>query len=155
MGNGRPATFRECAGLPFAIHQLPFPISHFPFPIFQHMNWLDKIRWDANGLVPVITQEASTNKVLTLAWMNRDALAATAAGGKAVYWSRSRRKLWHKGEESGHVQTVREIRLDCDGDTILLIVDQKDGVACHTGRHSCFFNEWDSVANNWVDRIKP
>ena len=108
------------------------------------MNWLDKIRWDANGLVPVITQEASTNKVLTLAWMNRDALAATAAGGKAVYWSRSRRKLWHKGEESGHVQKVLEIRLDCDEDVLLLKVEQVGGIACHTGRHHCFFQKLDN-----------
>ena len=108
------------------------------------MNWLDKIRWDANGLVPVITQEASTNKVLTLAWMNRDALEATAAGGKAVYWSRSRRKLWHKGEESGHVQKVLEIRLDCDEDVLLLKVEQVGGIACHTGRHHCFFQKLDN-----------
>ncbi len=108
------------------------------------MNWLDKIRWDANGLVPVITQEATTNKVLTLAWMNRDALAATAAGGKAVYWSRSRRKLWHKGEESGHVQKVLEIRLDCDEDVLLLKVEQVGGIACHTGRHHCFFQKLDN-----------
>jgi phosphoribosyl-AMP cyclohydrolase len=108
------------------------------------MNWLDKIRWDANGLVPVITQEASTNKVLTLAWMNRDALAATAAGGKAVYWSRSRRKLWHKGEESGHAQKVLEIRLDCDEDVLLLKVEQVGGIACHTGRHHCFFQKLDN-----------
>ena len=108
------------------------------------MNWLDKIRWDANGLVPVITQEATTNKVLTLAWMNRDALAAPAAGGKAVYWSRSRRKLWHKGEESGHVQKVLEIRLDCDEDVLLLKVEQVGGIACHTGRHHCFFQKLDN-----------
>jgi len=108
------------------------------------MNWLDKIRWDANGLVPVITQEATTNKVLTLAWMNRDALEATAAGGKAVYWSRSRRKLWHKGEESGHVQKVLEIRLDCDEDVLLLKVEQVGGIACHTGRHHCFFQKLDN-----------
>ena len=108
------------------------------------MNWLDKIRWDANGLVPVITQEATTNKVLTLAWMNRDALEATAAGGKAVYWSRSRRKLWHKGEESGHEQKVLEIRLDCDEDVLLLKVEQVGGIACHTGRHHCFFQKLDN-----------
>ncbi len=108
------------------------------------MNWLDKIRWDANGLVPVITQEATTNKVLTLAWMNRDALEATAAGGKAVYWSRSRRKLWHKGEESGYVQKVLEIRLDCDEDVLLLKVEQVGGIACHTGRHHCFFQKLDN-----------
>ena len=119
------------------------------------MTWLDDIRWDANGLVPVIAQEHNTGRILMFAWMNREALQLTNDTKQAVYWSRSRNKLWHKGEESGHTQTVREIRLDCDGDTLLLIVDQKDGIACHTGRHSCFFNEWDSVASNWVDTMKP
>ena len=84
-----------------------------------------------------------------MAWMNRDALLETLRLGEAVYWTRSRQKLWHKGEESGHTQKVKEIRLDCDGDTILLMVEQKDGIACHTGEHSCFFREWDSVSSNW------
>jgi phosphoribosyl-AMP cyclohydrolase len=104
--------------------------------------WLDAVRWDADGLVPVIAQEAATGDVLMFAWMNRDALAQTAARGQAVYWSRSRRRLWHKGEESGHVQQVHEIRLDCDHDVVLLKVTQQGhepGIACHTGRHSCFF----------------
>lgn len=107
------------------------------------MDWLDSVAWNADGLVPVIAQEAQTNDVLMVAWMNRDALAQTAAKGEAVYWSRSRKKLWHKGEESGHVQRVLEIRLDCDQDVVLLKVQQlghEPGIACHTGRHSCFFS---------------
>jgi len=100
--------------------------------------WLDDVRWNAQGLVPAIAQEASTHRVLTLAWMNREALARTAETGEAHYWSRSRRKLWHKGERSGHVQRVREIRLDCDDDAVLLIVEQAGGIACHTGRERCF-----------------
>ncbi|QJQ06890.1 phosphoribosyl-AMP cyclohydrolase [Undibacterium piscinae] len=103
--------------------------------------WLNKVRWDECGLVPVIAQEASTNKVLMFAWMNRDALAKTVELGEAVYWSRSRKKLWHKGEESGHIQKVLEIRLDCDEDVVLLTIEQVDGIACHTGRHSCFFSK--------------
>ena len=118
------------------------------------MNWIEQINW-SDGLVPVIAQDSVTGVVLMFAFMNHEALLKTVEIGEAVYWSRSRKKLWHKGEESGHTQTVREIRLDCDGDTILLIVDQKDGIACHTGRHSCFFNEWDSVASNWVDTMRP
>ena len=124
-------------------------------PTLQEGPWLDRIVWNDLGLVPVIAQEASSGDVLMMAWMNQEALLQTLQKGEAVYWSRSRNKLWHKGEESGHFQTIREIRLDCDGDTLLLIVDQKGGIACHTGRHSCFFNEWDPVASNWVDTIKP
>jgi len=126
-----------------------------PIKSLEAGSWLDAVKWNDQGLVPVIAQEVGSKDMLMMAWMNRDALLATLRLGEAVYWTRSRQKLWHKGEESGHIQKVKEIRLDCDGDAILLIVDQKDGVACHTGRHSCFFNEWDSVANNWVDRIKP
>ncbi len=103
--------------------------------------WLNKIRWDEQGLVPVIAQEVGSNDVLMFAWMNRDALARTVEIGQAVYWSRSRKKLWHKGEESGHFQQVHEIRLDCDEDVILLKVKQIDGLACHTGRHSCFYQK--------------
>ena len=117
--------------------------------------WLDAVTWNTQGLVAVIAQEFGSGDVLMMAWMNQEALLHTLRAGEAVYWSRSRNKLWHKGEESGHFQTIREIRLDCDGDTLLLIVDQKGGIACHTGRHSCFFNEWDPVASNWVDTIKP
>ena len=116
-------------------------------------DWLSQVRWDAQGLVPAIAQEAGTGDVLMLAWMNREALAQTAATGQAVYFSRSRGRLWHKGEESGHVQQVHEIRLDCDQDVVLLSVTQtghEPGIACHTGRHSCFFSllkdgEWQAV----------
>lgn len=104
-------------------------------------DWLDAIKWNDQGLVPVIAQEAGTGKVLMVAWMNREALAETARSGRAVYWSRSRQKLWRKGEESGHVQNVSEIRLDCDNDVILLQVEQIGGIACHTGRHSCFYQK--------------
>ena len=103
-----------------------------------HTAWLETVRWNAQGLAPAIAQEASTHRVLTLAWMNREALARTAETGEAYYWSRSRRQLWHKGERSGHVQKVREIRLDCDDDAILLVVEQAGGIACHTGRERCF-----------------
>lgn len=111
-------------------------------------NWLDKIKWDERGLVPAIAQEASTKKVLTLAWMNRESLEKTVATGEAHYWSRSRKKLWRKGEESGHVQKVREVRLDCDEDVVLLQVEQTGGVACHTGREHCFFQKLDG--GRWV-----
>ncbi len=106
------------------------------------MDWLDSIRWDKDGLVPVIAQEAASGDVLMLAWMNREALARTAASRQAVYYSRSRARLWHKGEESGHFQQVHDIRLDCDNDVVLLKVTQlghDPSIACHTGRHSCFF----------------
>lgn len=102
-------------------------------------NWLDQVTWNEKGLVAVIAQEASSGDVLMMAWMNRESLQLTLEKGEAVYWSRSRNKIWHKGEESGHVQAVKSIHLDCDGDTILIKVDQKDGIACHTGAHSCFF----------------
>lgn len=104
-------------------------------------DWLDKVEWNDQGLVPAIAQEAETGKVLMVAWMNREALTETARKGRAVYWSRSRQKLWEKGEESGHAQEVKEIRLDCDNDVILLQVDQRGGIACHTGRHNCFFQQ--------------
>jgi phosphoribosyl-AMP cyclohydrolase len=111
--------------------------------------WLDQIKWDDNGLVPAIAQETGSGRVLMVAWMNPQALRETATSGKAVYWSRSRQRLWHKGEESGHEQLVREIRLDCDGDVVLLMVEQAGGVACHTGRHSCFFRRLDK--EGWVE----
>jgi phosphoribosyl-AMP cyclohydrolase len=101
--------------------------------------FLEAVTWNEQGLVPAIAQEVGSGDVLMMAWMNRDALLETLRLGEAVYWTRSRQKLWHKGEESGHTQKVKEIRLDCDGDTILLLVEQKDGIACHTGAHSCFF----------------
>ncbi len=109
------------------------------------MSWLDEINWDANGLVPVIAQDYKTGKVLMVAWMNREALLLTNDTKQAVYWSRSRNKLWQKGEESGHVQKVHEIRLDCDEDVILLKVEQVGGIACHTGRHNCFFKKLEST----------
>ncbi len=104
-------------------------------------SWLDTVKWDAAGLVPAIAQEAGSGRVLMVAWMNRESLAETADTGRAVYWSRSRKKLWRKGEESGHEQLVSDIRLDCDGDVVLLTVEQKGGIACHTGRHSCFYRQ--------------
>ena len=115
--------------------------------------WLNKIRWDENGLVPVIAQEAATGDILMFAWMNRDALARTVELGEAVYWSRSRKKLWHKGEESGHTQKVLEMRLDCDEDVVLLKIEQKGGIACHTGRHSCFFQRFDGAKWQAVDPV--
>ena len=113
-------------------------------------SWLNEIEWDEKGLIPAIAQEAETGKILMVAWMNREALELTVKEGRAIFWSRSRKKLWRKGEESGHVQTINEIRLDCDNDVILLQVEQKGGIACHTGRYSCFFKrlidgEWQEV----------
>ena len=110
-------------------------------------NWLDQVAWTTEGLIPAIAQEVGTGKVLMFAWMNRDALRLTQETGNAVYWSRSRNKLWHKGEESGHWQKVKDIRLDCDNDVVLLTVEQQGGIACHTGRHSCFFQRLDG--NDW------
>lgn len=111
------------------------------------MNWLDEISW-TDDLVPVIAQELGTGKVLMFAFMNREALQLTVDTGHAVYWSRSRNRLWHKGEESGHVQKVHEIRLDCDEDVLLITVEQVGGIACHTGRHNCFFRKLEN--NEWV-----
>lgn len=110
--------------------------------------WLNKVNWSEDGLVPVVTQEARSGKVLTVAWMDRDALKLTVETGEAVYWSRSRKKLWHKGEESGHIQKVKDIHLDCDEDVLLLTVEQIGGIACHTGRHNCFFNKLED--GHWV-----
>ncbi|MGZ5077710.1 MAG: phosphoribosyl-AMP cyclohydrolase [Methylobacter sp.] len=112
--------------------------------------WLDEIRWTEDGLVPVIAQQAETGKILMFAWMNRESLALTATEGYAVYWSRSRNRLWHKGEESGHRQKIISISLDCDEDVILLKVEQEGGIACHTGRESCFYRnlidgQWQNV----------
>jgi phosphoribosyl-AMP cyclohydrolase len=113
-------------------------------------SWLNKINWSEDGLVPAIAQDAGSGEVLMVAWMNREALKKTAECGEAVYWSRSRKKLWHKGEESGHIQKVMEIRLDCDEDVVLLKIEQTGGIACHTGRKSCFFQrleqgKWQTV----------
>ncbi len=112
-------------------------------------DWLDRIHWGADGLIPVVTQETGSGRVLTVAWVNREALQQTAATGEAHYWSRSRKKLWHKGEESGHVQKVKAVRLDCDEDVLLFEVEQIGGIACHTGRHSCFFQELRN--GSWVE----
>ncbi|MBE0439129.1 MAG: phosphoribosyl-AMP cyclohydrolase [Gammaproteobacteria bacterium] len=105
------------------------------------MNWLDQVKWNNQGLIPVVTQEHKSKQVLTLAWMNKESLQLTVDTGHAVYWSRSRQKLWHKGEQSGNQQLVKSIRLDCDNDAILLEVEQLGGIACHTGRHHCFYNK--------------
>ncbi|HMM71179.1 MAG TPA: phosphoribosyl-AMP cyclohydrolase [Rhodocyclaceae bacterium] len=111
-------------------------------------DWLDQVRWDRDGLVPAIAQDAHSGRVLMVAWMDRQALERTASSGEAVYWSRSRGRLWHKGEESGHVQKVRELRLDCDGDVVLLKVEQVGQIACHTGRQACFFRRL--VDGRWM-----
>lgn len=112
--------------------------------------WLDDVKWDSSGLVPAIAQDYQSGRVLMMAWMNREALQLTAKEGRAIYWSRSRNKLWRKGEESGHVQKLHEMRLDCDADVIILLVEQQGGIACHTGRESCFYrvfseNHWQTV----------
>lgn len=112
------------------------------------IDWLDAVKWTADGLVPVIAQEHGTGQILMFAWMNREALQLTAETGHAVYFSRSRNKLWRKGEESGHTQVVHEIRLDCDEDVVLLQVEQRGGIACHTGRHHCFFQRLEN--QQWV-----
>jgi phosphoribosyl-AMP cyclohydrolase len=120
------------------------------------MDWLNEVKWDAAGLVPVIAQEAGTNDVLMFAWMNREALQKTAETGRAVYFSRSRGRLWFKGEESGHVQTVHDIRMDCDNDVLLLKVTQQGhdpSIACHTGRHSCFFQKYEGGAWKAVEPV--
>ncbi|WP_213036087.1 phosphoribosyl-AMP cyclohydrolase [Candidatus Nitrotoga fabula] len=114
--------------------------------------WLNKISWSEEGLVPVIAQDADSGCVLMMAWMNREAVKRTVQSGEAVYWSRSRKKLWHKGEESGNIQHVQEIRLDCDGDVILMKVVQAGGIACHTGRAHCFYNRLEQ--EKWVE-IEP
>lgn len=116
------------------------------------MSWLDEVNFD-DGLVTVVTQDANSARVLMVAWANREALAETAATGRAVYWSRSRNRLWRKGEESGHTQRVREMRLDCDGDVVLYAVEQSGGVACHTGRESCFYRRLDGEQWTVVDPV--
>jgi len=112
------------------------------------VSFLDEVPWDRDGLVAVVTQDHKSLKVLTVAWMNRDALQETVEKSEAVYWSRSRKRLWRKGEESGHVQKVREVRIDCDADAVLLLVEQVGGIACHTGRESCFFRKLEK--GKWV-----
>lgn len=116
----------------------------------QSTDWLDWVKWGADGLIPAIAQDIHTQRVLMVAWMNREALQLTATEGRGIYWSRSRQKLWRKGEESGHVQVLHELRLDCDADVVILMVEQIGGMACHTGRESCFYRvlrdgEWQAV----------
>lgn len=115
--------------------------------------WLDEIKWTDDGLVPVIAQEEASGRVLMFAWMNRESLDLTVRQGRAVYWSRSRGKLWYKGEESGNVQRVKQIRMDCDADVLLITVEQLGGIACHTGRHSCFFRVLEQGAWKIVDPV--
>jgi phosphoribosyl-AMP cyclohydrolase len=116
-------------------------------------DWLDEIKWDSDGLVPAIAQDHKTGRVLMMAWMNREALVLTAAENRAIYWSRSRGKLWRKGEESGHVQKLHEMRLDCDGDVIILMVEQVGDIACHTGRQSCFYRVYENGDWKTVDPV--
>ena len=119
----------------------------------QSQSLSQQVKWNEAGLVPAIAQEHASGKVLMLAWMNRQALEATIAEGRAVYYSRSRQKLWRKGEESGHVQVLMEIRLDCDGDTVLMQVEQIGGIACHTGRHNCFYRRYEQGQWREVDPV--
>ncbi|HCG0517646.1 TPA: phosphoribosyl-AMP cyclohydrolase [Pseudomonas aeruginosa] len=116
-------------------------------------DWLDEIHWNADSLVPAIAQDHETGRVLMMAWMNREALALTASENRAIYWSRSRGKLWRKGEESGHVQKLHELRLDCDADVVILMVEQVGGIACHTGRESCFYRVFENGAWKTVDPV--
>lgn len=117
-------------------------------PVEAPPGWLEEVRYDAAGLVTAVAQDAASGRVLMVAWMNRESLALTAATGHAHYWSRSRGRLWKKGEESGHLQRVRELRLDCDGDVIVLLIEQAGGIACHTGRESCFYRRLEE--GRWV-----
>lgn len=116
-------------------------------------DWLDEVNWTADGLVPAIAQDSEDGTILMVAWMNRESLRLTASEGRAVYWSRSRRRLWRKGEESGNVQRVIEIRLDCDNDVIMLLVEQQGGIACHTGRRSCFFQRLEDERWKTIDPV--
>lgn len=116
-------------------------------------DWLDAIKWDADGLIPAIAQDHKTQRVLMMAWMNRESLQLTVDEGRAIYWSRSRGKLWRKGEESGHVQKLHEVRLDCDADVIILMVEQLGGIACHTGRQSCFYRAYDNASWKIVEPV--
>ena len=116
-------------------------------------DWLDAIKWDPDGLIPAIAQDHKTQRVLMMAWMNREALSLTATEQRAIYWSRSRGKLWRKGEESGHVQKLHEVRLDCDADVIILMVEQLGGIACHTGRQSCFYRVYENDSWKIVEPV--
>ena len=118
----------------------------------SNAQWLDDIKWTDDGLVPVIAQDAATGKVMMFAWMNRESLQLSITEGRAIYWSRSRKKLWRKGEESGHVQRIKDVRLDCDNDVILLAIEQVGGIACHTGRERCFYKQLQD--GQWVE-VEP
>lgn len=119
----------------------------------MNTHWLDEIKWTEDGLVPAIAQDAESGRVLMFAWMNRESLQLTVEKNEAVYYSRSRKKLWHKGEESGHIQKVKSLRLDCDGDVIILQIEQTGGIACHTGRESCFYREYRDGEWHTVDAV--
>ena len=128
----------------------PFKDSNTLYCESEMSNWLDEIQWNSDGLIPAIAQDYATGQVLMVAWLNRESLALTVKEQRAIYWSRSRQKLWRKGEESGHVQKLHEVRLDCDADVIILRVEQIGGIACHTGRHNCFYRilnngQWQTV----------
>lgn len=116
----------------------------------DNIKWLDEVKWDKDGLVPAIAQDAESGRILMMAWMNREALELTIQEDRAIYYSRSRQQLWRKGESSGHVQTLKEIRLDCDADVIVMQVEQIGGIACHTGRESCFYRVFDKEQMNWI-----
>ncbi len=137
----------------FTVLQAKQHMARCGIPMRMSVTWLDEVKFDADGLVTVIAQDAASARVLMVAWANREALAKTAASGGAVYWSRSRKRLWRKGEESGHRQKVVEIRLDCDGDVVLYAVEQTGGIACHTGRESCFFRRLDGEQWRAVDPV--
>lgn len=115
--------------------------------------WLDEIKWDSDGLVPAIAQDHQSGRILMMAWMNREALGLTVAENRAIYWSRSRQRLWRKGEESGHIQRLHELRLDCDGDVVVMQVEQLGDIACHTGRQSCFYRVYENGAWTTVDPV--
>ncbi len=123
-------------------------------PESKSTDWLDAVRWDEDGLVPAIAQDHLSGRVLMVAWMNREALSLTVAEQRGIYWSRSRRKLWRKGEESGHVQLLKELRLDCDGDVVILQIEQLGGIACHTGRESCFYRRYENGGWQVVDAVQ-
>jgi phosphoribosyl-AMP cyclohydrolase len=119
----------------------------------SNADWLDQVKWNEEGLVPVVTQDVFSRRLLTHAWVNREALALSRTEGRAVYWSRSRRKIWRKGEESGNVQRIHQILLDCDGDTVCYLVEQVGGIACHTGRESCFYRRLDDSGWTVTDAV--
>ncbi len=132
-----------------ALHMVKYIYEEY----FMKNTWLDEIKWTEDGLVPVVAQDAQTGRVLMFAWMNKETLALTVEKGEAVYYSRSRQKLWHKGEESGYTQKVKSLYLDCDGDVITIKIEQTGGIACHTGRESCFYREFQNKQWVAVDKV--